>query len=56
MSLEKKLFNKWELHDWLIDNYSSHTVKPYKERFTKDLSLDGWEKEEYPVIFLYFKR
>jgi len=52
----KKLFNKWELHDWLIDNHSSHTVKPYNERFTKDLSLEGWTEGEYRVIFLHFKR
>lgn len=52
----KKLFDKWELVDWLIDNHSSHTVKPYTERFTKDLSLDGWVEGEYRVIFLHFKR
>lgn len=52
----KNLFNKWELHDWLIDNHSSHTVKSYKERFTKDLSLKGWAEGEYRVIFLHFKR
>jgi len=52
----KKLFAKWELSDWLIDNHSSHTVKAYTERFTKDLSLDGWNDGEYRVIFLHFKR
>ena len=52
----KKLFNKYELIDWLIDNHSSHTVKDYTDRFTKDLSLEGWEEGEYRVIFLHFKR
>ena len=52
----KKLFDKYELIDWLIDNHSSHTVKDYTDRFTKDLSLEGWEEGEYRVIFLHFKR
>lgn len=52
----KNMFNKWELIDWLIDNHSSHTIKPYSDRFTKDLSLEGWEEGEYRVIFLHFKR
>lgn len=52
----KKLFSKWELYDWLIDNHSGIPVKSYRERFTKDLSLDGWAEGEYRVIFLHFRR
>jgi SAM-dependent methyltransferase len=52
----KKLFNKWELIDWLIDNKSSNTIKLHNQRFTKDLSIIGWEDGEYRVIFLHFKR
>ncbi|MDO8713799.1 MAG: DUF268 domain-containing protein [Polynucleobacter sp.] len=52
----KSIFGQWELVDWLVDNKSSHTVHPFEQRFTKDLSLDGWGYGEYRVIFLHFKR
>lgn len=52
----KKLFSKWELVDWLIDNWSGLHRKNFEKRFTKDLSLDGWYEGEYRVIFLHFMR
>jgi hypothetical protein len=52
----KKLFGKWELVDWLIDNWSGVHQKNFEQRFTKDLSLDGWCEGWYRVIFLHFMR
>jgi SAM-dependent methyltransferase len=56
MNTLKELFKNWKLIDYLIDNHSSHIVKNYTERFTKDLNLDDWELGEYRVIYLHFKR
>jgi hypothetical protein len=56
MNILKKIFFKWTLVDYLIDNNSSSFVKPYTERYTKDFSLDEWGDGEYRVIFLHFKR
>lgn len=52
----KKLFNKWELYDYLTDNHSIDFPKPYKIRFIKDLNVDDYEMGEYRVTFLHFKR
>lgn len=52
----KKLFSRWILDDWLIDNKSSNFRKRNTGRYAKDLSLAGWKAGEYRVIFLHFKR
>ena len=56
MNTLKKLFSRWTLVDYLIDNCSSSFEKQYSNRYTKDLSLDRWIDGEYRVIFLHFNR
>lgn len=49
-----KLFDKWELVDFLVDNSSVEHPPPYSERFTKEVSYEGYHP--YRVVFYHFAR
>jgi hypothetical protein len=53
----KKIFSRWELFDYLIDNDSGNVVMTGRQtRYTVDLDLSDYRLGDYRLIFLHFKR